>query len=119
MAAVLHSAACNAGVRTLRRMSCLKIAMISLVSSVEACHPTVGPGEVRPHLLVGGSSCQARQRACLVRPWFAGLFGFVEPYLSRQWMALAPTLTYATSDHDHGSVGVVRAAVVAKGRPPN
>jgi hypothetical protein len=22
-------------------------------------------------------------------------------------------------DHDHGSVGVVRAAVVAKGRPPN
>jgi hypothetical protein len=35
-------------------------------------------------------------------------------------VALAPTLTYTTSViMIIGSVGVVRAAVVAKGRPPN
>jgi hypothetical protein len=30
-------------------------------------------------------------------PVVCGPVGFVEPYLSRRWMALAPTLTYATS----------------------
>jgi hypothetical protein len=39
--------------------------------------------------LVGGGSCQARRRACLIRPLSAGRFGgFVEPYLSRRWIGL-------------------------------
>jgi hypothetical protein len=47
--------------------------------------------------LVGGGSCQARPRACLVRRVCGPGWIYEAFTVSRQWMALAPTLTYATS----------------------
>jgi hypothetical protein len=56
------------------------------------------------------------QRAYLARPLSAGLVGFVELYSESVLAGLgAHTDGMRPPDHDQGSVGVVRAAVVAKG----
>ena len=56
------------------------------------------PHQPPGHDLVGGGLCQAMSQG---RVWSARVCGPVWVYeavaVSRQWMALAPTLTYATS----------------------
>jgi hypothetical protein len=70
--------------------------------------------------LVGGGSCQAIAEGVLDPPVVNGRVEFVEPYRESAVDGLgAHTDGIRPPDHDHGSVGVVRAAVVAKGRPPN
>ena len=59
-----------------------------------------GSNPVSPTIetLVGGGSCQAMAEGVFGPPVSAGRVGFVEAFtVSRRWMALAPTLTYATS----------------------
>jgi len=46
----------------------------------------------RRHVL-GDGSCQAMHDAWLVRPWSAGRLDLLSLYLSRLWIAPAPTLT--------------------------
>jgi hypothetical protein len=84
--------------------------------------PDLNPVEVAAveQQLVGGGSCQARAGGVLGPPVVCGPVGFVEPYGEAAVGGLgAHTDGMRPPDHDHGSVGVVRAAVVAKGRPPN
>jgi hypothetical protein len=70
--------------------------------------------------LVGGGSCQARAGGVLGSPVVCGPVGFVEPFGEAAVGGLGVHADdMRPPDHDHGSVGVVRAAVVAKGRPPN
>jgi hypothetical protein len=70
--------------------------------------------------LVGGGSCQAVAKGVFGLPVVRGPVGFVEPLPESAVGGLgAHTDGMRPPDHDHGSVGVVRAAVVAKGRPPN
>ena len=47
--------------------------------------------------LVGGSSCQAVAKACLICPWSASGWNLLSLNREAAWMALAPTLMYATS----------------------
>jgi flavin-dependent dehydrogenase len=68
--------------------------------------------------LAGGRSCQAVVWACVVGPRCAG-FWHVWPAVERIGVPGAHADSMRPRDHDHGSVGVVRAAVVAKGRPPS
>ena len=69
--------------------------------------------------LAGGRSCQAVCVSVRGRPVVVG-WGSV--YMARLEVLAVPG-AHADSmrprDHDHGSAGVVRAAVVAKGRPPS
>jgi hypothetical protein len=85
---------------------------------VEGCPLSSEPGsDVLIQLAVG--RVKASQRACLVRPWSAGRLGLLSRCRESVDGTGAHTDGMRPPDHDHGSVGVVRAAVVAKGRPPN
>ena len=68
--------------------------------------------------LAGGRSCQAVVWAWVIGPWrWAG----VRHVACLRVLAVpgAHADGIRPRDHDHGSAGVVRAAVVAKGRPPS